>query len=61
MLQLTKTTCSSLEAVTARVQGKLIPMEVLEKHPRKGNKKVTKQKCSRIVLFSTSDLLYQRV
>lgn len=37
-LQLTKTTCSSLEAVTARVQGKLILMEFLEKYPRKEKK-----------------------
>jgi len=35
---MTKTTRSSLEAVTARVQGKLMLMELLEKHPRKGKK-----------------------
>lgn len=57
MLQLTKATCSSLEAVTARVRRKLILMELLEKHPRKGKKKITKQKCSRIILPSTRDLL----
>lgn len=36
MLQLTETTCSSLEAITARAQRKLILMEWLEKYPRKG-------------------------
>lgn len=52
-LQLTKTTCSSLEAVTARAQGKLILMEFLEKYPRKGKKKPTKQpKSTRIILLS---------
>lgn len=38
MLHLTKATCSPLEVITARVQGKLILMEWLEKYPRKGKK-----------------------